>query len=151
VQLVVLLRVGRIRFFTHCSKASLSDDAGLLEMLKNNTEYFKSKPVNLPKITILLDNGYHPNQLQQQLKKVYPQIMRKIRFELSPKPSKAQKQSQKKPGFVPVKARWIIERSNSWMESCNSLVNNFERTLFHARTKINLCFFRLLLRRLAFA
>ena len=40
----------------------LSDDAGLLEMLKKNIDYFKSKPVNIRKITILLDNGYHPDK-----------------------------------------------------------------------------------------
>jgi len=47
-------------FFTHCTKASLSDDAGLIEMLSKNIDYFKSKPVDVPKITILLDHGYHP-------------------------------------------------------------------------------------------
>ena len=119
-------------------------------MLKNNLSYFKSKPVDIPKITILLDNGYHRDKLQKELEKIYPQIMRKIRFELSPKPSKAEKKAQGKSGFVPVKARWVIERSNSWMERCKSLVKNFERkalaasTLVHATTKINLCFLRLL-------
>ena len=136
-------------FFTHCTRASVSDDTGLLEMLKDNIDYFKSKPVNIPKITILLDNGYHPDKLQQELEKIYPQIMRKIRFKLSPKPSKAEKEAQGKSGFVPVKARWVIERSNSWMERCKSLVKNFERNLAHAVTKINLCFLRLLLKRLA--
>jgi hypothetical protein len=45
-------------FFVHCTKASVSDDMGLIEMLSHNIDYFKSKPVNIPKITILLDNGY---------------------------------------------------------------------------------------------
>jgi hypothetical protein len=115
VRPAVKLRVGRIRFFTHCTKANLSDDAGLIEMLAHNIDYFKSKPVNIPKITILLDNGYHPEKLKQELKKIYPQIMTKIKFKLSPKPSKAQKQKEGKTGFIPVKARWIIERTNSWM------------------------------------
>jgi hypothetical protein len=39
-------------FFTHGTKASVSDDVGLLEMLTQNINYFKSKPVNIPKITI---------------------------------------------------------------------------------------------------
>jgi NAD(P)-dependent dehydrogenase (short-subunit alcohol dehydrogenase family) len=47
-------------FFTHCTKANISDDQGLVEMLSQNLDYFRSKPVNIPKITILLDNGYHP-------------------------------------------------------------------------------------------
>jgi len=82
-------------FFTHCTKANVSDDSGLIEMLELNIEYFKSKPVNVPKITILLDHGYHPDTLTQALKLIYPQIMTKIRFELSPKPSKAEKQSSR--------------------------------------------------------
>ena len=127
----------------------MSDDRGLLEMLEKNIDYFKSKPVNIPKITILLDNGYHPDKLQKELEKIYPQIMRKIRFELSAKPSKAEKKTQGKSGFVPVKALWVIERSNSWIERCKSLVKNFERTLENAKAKIDLCFLRLLLRRLA--
>jgi len=102
-------------FFTHCTKANLSDDRGLIEMLSKNIGYFQAKPVNIPKITILLDNGYHPEKLIEEFKKIYPAIMTKIRFELSPKPSKVEKKQQGKVGFVPVKARWVIERSNSWM------------------------------------
>lgn len=64
-------------------RANVSDDAGLIEMLTQNIAYFQSKPVNIPKITILLDHGYHAEHLTQELKKVYPQIMRKIKFELS--------------------------------------------------------------------
>jgi len=136
-------------FFTHCTKASTSDDQGLIEMLSNNIDYFKTKPLNIPKITILLDHGYHLHKLQQQLEQIYPAIMKKIRFKLSPKPSRAEKEAQSKSGFVPVKPRWVVERSNAWMERCKSLVKNFERTLAHATTKINLCFLRLMLKRLA--
>ena len=82
-------------FFTHCTPGNISDDAGLLEVLIKNIDYFRSKPVNIPKVTLLLDNGYHPQTLEEGLKKEYPQIMRKIRFELSPKPSKAEKVAQR--------------------------------------------------------
>jgi hypothetical protein len=51
---------------------------GGIEMLTENIDYFKSKPVNIPKITILLDHGYHPEHLREKLEKVYPQIMTKI-------------------------------------------------------------------------
>lgn len=136
-------------FFTHCTSANVSDDIGLIEMLTQRIEYFRSKPVNIPKITILLDNGYHPETLRQALEKVYPQIMRKIKFELSPKPSKAEKAAQGKSGFVPVAVRWVVERSNAWMERCKILAKNYERTLAHATTKLNLCFVRLMIKRLA--
>ncbi len=136
-------------FFTHCTPANVSDDVGLVEMLTLNIDYFKAKPVNIPKITILLDHGYHIDYLANELEKVYPQMMTKIRFELSTKPSKQAKAEQGKAGFVPAIARWVIERSNAWMERCKILVKNFERTLANATTKINLCFMRLMLKRLA--
>lgn len=136
-------------FFVHCTKANVSDDVGLIEMLSKNMDYFRLKPVNIPKITILVDHGYHPQMLVRELQKVYPQIMTKIRFELSPKPSQAKKQKQGSKGFIPVKARWVVERSNAWMERCKSLVKNFERTLENATAKVNLCFVRLMLIRLA--
>jgi hypothetical protein len=135
-------------FFTHCTQANLSDDAGLIEMLTKNIDYFKSKPVNLPKITLLLDHGYHPEHLTTELKKIYPQVLTKIKFELSKKPSKQQKEAQGKSGFVPVKARGIIERSNAWIERCKILTLDFERTLDNATAKVNLCFIRLMIKRL---
>ena len=102
-------------FFTHCTKASVSDDQGLIEMLSNNIDYFKSKPVNIPKITILLDNGYHPEKLEKELKKIYPQIMTKIRFKLSPKPSKAQKPQRREDGFCPSKSK-VGHRKNQFLD-----------------------------------
>ena len=134
-----------------CTPANVSDDVGLIELLTQNIDYFRSKPMNIPKITILLDHGYPPDTLKQALEKRYPQIMRKIKFELSAKPSKSEQAAAGKAGFVPVRARWVVERSNAWMERCKSLVKNFERTLSHATTQLNLCFVRLMLKRLAAA
>ena len=57
-------------------------------MLTQNMDYFKSKTVNIPKITILLDHGYHPEHLTIELERIYLQVMTKIKFELSTKPSK---------------------------------------------------------------
>ena len=136
-------------FFTYCTPADISDDVGLLEMVRNNIEYFKSKPVNIPKITILLDHGYHIDSLVKGLHEVYPQIMTKIRFELSKKPSKQERKEQGKSGFIPVIARWVVERSNAWRSRCKILVKNHERTLENATTKMNLCFVRLMIKRLS--
>ncbi|MEG3882297.1 transposase [Microcoleus sp. herbarium7] len=47
-----------------------------------------------------------------------------MKFELSEKPSKQQKEERGKSGFVPVKARWVTERSNAWMERCKILIKN---------------------------
>ncbi len=136
-------------FFTHCTKANVSDDQGLIEMLTQNIDYFKSKPSELPKITLLVDHGYHPDKLTIALEQIYPQIMTKIQFELSAKPSKGEKEAQGLSGFVRVAARWVIERSNAWVERCKSLVKNFDRTLPRANAKLKLCFIRLMLKRLA--
>ena len=127
----------------------VTDDPGLIEMLSLNIDDFKAKPVNIPKITILIDHGYHLNLIIVALQVFYPQIMTKVRFERSPKPSKAEKKALGKSGFVPVATRWVVERSNAWMERCKSLVKNFEWTLDPARAKINLCFIRLMTKRLA--
>jgi hypothetical protein len=107
-------------FFTHCTPANVSDDAGLIEMLTLHIDYFKSKPVNIPKITLLLDHGYHPEHLTVALEKFYPQIMTKIKFERSTKSSKQAKAESEISGFVPAITRWVIERSNAWMERCNT-------------------------------
>jgi hypothetical protein len=81
-------------------------------MLTINIDYFQSKPVELPITTIMLENGYHPSKLESELKKVYPEILIKIQFKLSPKLSQAEKAKKGRAGFVPVKARCVIERSN---------------------------------------
>jgi Transposase DDE domain len=88
---------------------------------RSNIDYFTSKPDDLPKTTILLDNGYHPEKLTQALEAIYPEMMTKIQFELSAKPSKAEKEAKGQSGFVPVAARWVVERSNAWVERCKSL------------------------------
>ncbi len=136
-------------FFTHCTKASVSDDRGLIEMFEQNIDYFKSKPVNVYKITIMVDHGYNPEYLTKELEKIYPQIMTKIKFKLAPKPSKAEKDASGKSGFVVIPVRWVVERSNAWVEKCKSLVKNFDRTLDNANARLKLCFVRLILKRLA--
>ena len=120
-------------------------------MFEQNIDYFKSKPASLPKTAILLDNGYHPEKLTQALEDIYPQIMTKIQFELSAKPLKAEKETKGQSRFVPVAARWVIERSNAWGGRCKSLVKNFDRTLARSNAKLKLCFIRLLLKRLGTA
>jgi len=136
-------------FFTHCTKASVSDDQGLIEMFKQNIDYFKSKPVNIPKITVMVDHGYNPEYLTTELERIYPQIMTKIRFKLAPKISKQEKKAQGISGFVVIPMRWVVERSNAWVERCKSLVKNFDRTLVNANARLKLCFIRLMLKRLA--
>jgi hypothetical protein len=67
-------------FFIHCTKASFSHNNGLIELLSQNLDYFRAKPANIPKITILLDHGYQPDKITVALQALYPRIMTKIRF-----------------------------------------------------------------------
>jgi hypothetical protein len=62
---------------------------------------------------LLRESTFLPDTIEKALVKVYPEIMSKIQFELSPKPSKAEKAEKGLSGFVPVKTRWVIERSNA--------------------------------------
>lgn len=102
-------------FFTHCTTAKVTDDDGLIEMFTNNIEYFKSKPINIPKITILLDHGSHIDRLVKELQKVYPQIMRKIRFERSKKHSKQEKKNKESQDLSqPLPVGWLNGRMHGW-------------------------------------
>ncbi|MGL4610920.1 MAG: transposase [Trueperaceae bacterium] len=78
-------------FFTQCSKASETDDQGLLDMLSTHIDYVKRKPMNIPKIMLLLDHGYPPELIQKALQQVYPAIMKKMLIQRCAKPSKAEK------------------------------------------------------------
>lgn len=70
-------------------------------MLSLNIDYFKSKPLNIPQITILLDNGYHLEHLTKELENIYPDIMTKIKFELSEKPFHSRKKSPRQIRICP--------------------------------------------------
>jgi transposase len=131
--------------FVHCTPANLSDDQGLIEMIQKNIDYFKEKSVNSKKITILLDNGYHKEKLIEELKKIYPQIMTKIRIQITPKPKK----DKDNPGFKPVHKRWVIERTNAWSEKCRILWKNCEKNIETSIVKVQLCSIRLQVKRLA--
>ena len=82
-------------------------------------------------------------------KRCIPRSWRKSGLSVQRNPRNRKKRHKENLERVPAVARWVIERSNAWMERCKSLVKNFERTLAHATTKINLCFIRLMLKRLA--
>lgn len=119
-------------------------------MLTKNIDYFQSKPVNIAKITILLDHGYQPQHLRQELEKVYPQIMTKIRFNLAAKPSKSElkmlgKSGERSGGGEVGEASGQMlgwSDAKSWLKTKN-------RTLANATAKVNLCFIRLMVKRLA--
>ncbi len=131
--------------FVHCTPTNLTYDKGLIEIFKKNINYFKQKSVNTKKITILLDNGYHKDKLEKELQQIYPQILTKLKIQITPKPTK----DKDNLGFKPVHKRWIIERTNSWNEKCRVLWKNCEKFIETSVAKLQLCTIRLQIKRLA--
>ena len=133
-------------YFVRCTPANVSDNQGLLEMIKEHQEYFLGLPPE-HRVTILLDHGYHKEKLEQELEQIDPRLRRCLRMELAAKMTPTQKAL--KPGFVVIPQRWIVERTNAWINQCRVLWKNCEGLLSTSEAKIKLCAIRLLLRRLA--
>ncbi len=140
-------------YFVKCTAANISDDDGLLAIIRENKEYF----LDLPEehiITILLDNGYHKKFLENEIEKINPGLKGKIKIEISAKITPEQKATSKqenpaKQGFVVIFKRWIVERTNAWVNQCRVLWKNCEGLLVTSETKIRICAIRLILRRIA--
>ena len=140
-------------YFVRCTAANISDDEGLLEIMKDNKDYFLDLPEG-HMITILLDNGYHKEYLEAEIEKIDEKLRSKIKIELSAKITPEQKAVSKqenpaKRGFVVIFKRWIVERTNAWINQCRVLWKNCEGLLVTSETKIRICAIRLILRRIA--
>lgn len=140
-------------YLVHCTPADVSDDEGLLNLLRANKAYFLNLPAGHV-ITLLLDHGYHPDYLTQELEKIDPQLAARLKIELAEKVTPEQRRAAQadnpaKKGFVVIKQRWIVERTNAWINQCRVLWKNCEGILKTSETKIRLCAIRLILRRLA--
>ena len=140
-------------YFVHCTRANLSDDDGLLEMMRQNKQYFLDLPVKHT-ITILLDKGYHKEHLEQEIERIEPQLSERIKIELAEQITPERRAAAKadkptKNGFAVIKRRWIVERTNAWINQCRVLWKNCEGLLATSEAKIRVCAIRLILRRLA--
>jgi transposase len=62
-------------YFTKATKANLSYDEGLIEIIQDNQNFFLNLPDNHV-ITILLDNGYHKQKLEKEIKKINPDLLK---------------------------------------------------------------------------
>jgi len=69
-------------YFILCSKASLSDNHGLLEIIREHKQFFLEL---LQEVTILLDNGYQKRYLEEEIEKMEPLLRNKIIIEISKK------------------------------------------------------------------
>ena len=140
-------------YFVRCSKANLSDDDGLLAIIRENKQYFLDLPTE-HRITILLDHGYHQEHLEEQIKEMDSRLSSRIRIEIAEKITPERRAAAKaenptKQGFVVIKKRWIVERTKAWINRCRGLWKNCEGLLKTSETKIRICAIRLILRRIA--
>lgn len=140
-------------YFIRCTKASLGDDAGLLAILAEHKQYFLDLPVG-HRLTILLDHGYHKEYLEQEMAQLAPELANRIQLEIAEKITPAQKSAATaaqpaKQGFVVQPKRWIVERTNAWINQCRVLWKNCEGLLRTSEAKIRICAIRLILRRIA--
>ena len=122
-------------------------------MIRENKQYFLDLPER-HRMTILLDNGYHREHLETEIKNIDAELAKRIDIEIAEKITPAQRAAAKeenpaKQGFVVVKKRWIVERTNAWLNQCRVLWKNCEGLLETSEAKIRICAIRLILRRLA--
>ena len=139
-------------YFLKCTKANLSDDDWLIEIIKENKDYFLWLEEWML-ITILLDNWYHKEYLEKAILDTDMILSKHIKIEITQKISpdmkeKAKKENPDKNGFVVQAKRWIVERTNAWINQCRVLWKNCEWKLSTSEAKIRLCSIRLILRRL---
>jgi Transposase DDE domain len=140
-------------YFVKCTAANVSDDEAMVAIIRENKEYFLELPEE-KSITILLDNGYHKEYLTEEIAKLDEALRSKIKIEISAKITPEQKVASKqenptKQGFVVIFKRWIVERTNAWINQCRVLWKNCEGLLATSETKIRICAIRLILRRIA--
>jgi transposase len=137
-------------FFVTCTPANVTDDDGFVQIVKENINFFVSLPVTSSgsTLTILLDSGYNKSSIEKKIQAIYPDILSKIVIEIAPKISPEEKKARGLSGFIVIYKRWVVERSNSWMEKCRLLWKNCESQLSTSVAEIKLCFIRLILRRL---
>jgi len=132
--------------FTHCTKANITDDQGLIELLSHNLDYFReasqhSKSLFCSTMVII------PIPFRKHYKLSIRKWWAKIRPACS-EANKSRRAAQGKTGFVPWRHDGSLNgRMLGWRWW--KLSQNFERTLSHATAKVNLCFVRLMLKRLS--
>jgi putative transposase len=96
-------------------------------------------PSEFPRLqTIFGDNKYHNKALQRWLEQDRPGWS--VEVKMRPKD---------RPGFTPVKKRWVVERSNAWHGRCRRNSKDYERRPDSSAAMIQISHLHLMLRRLA--
>ena len=120
-------------FFVSCTPANVSDDDGLVQLVRENLAFFEALPAgDTPALTILCDSGYNKASIEKKWALLSGDILSKVTIEIAAKMSPAEKKAQGVSGFVVVAKRWVVERSNAWREKCRLLWKNCECNLVHS-------------------
>ena len=112
----------------HVTTANISDKAGALEMVKNNSSSLAHV------INFLCDGGYTGKPFADKIKETVGASVEVVKrddlhqFQVLPK-------------------RWIVERSFGWLDKCRRLWKNCEQHLHTAKQMVVLAFIALLLKR----
>jgi putative transposase len=95
-------------------------------------------PAEFPRLTTIFgDNKYHHHQLEAWLAEHRPGW----HIEVKMRPDGTT-------GFVPLKKRWVVERTNAWNGRCRRHSKDYERTIASSAAMIQVSQTHLLLRRL---
>jgi putative transposase len=114
--------------------ANIGDREGALVLAKNS----KEKGILDNCITAKVDQGYTGENFAIQF---YQITENQVVIEVVEKLPDQQ-------GFQVLPMRWVIERSNAWMDKCRRMWKNCERLVESAEAMIDICFLRIVLRRL---
>jgi putative transposase len=96
-------------------------------------------PAEFPRLTTIFgDNKYHNHGLAEWMAKHRPTW--RIEVKMRPEGTK---------GFVPLKKRWVVERTNAWNGRCRRNSKDYERTIASSAAMIRLSNVQLMLRQLA--
>lgn len=102
-------------FFTHCTLIQCQRWPRLDWTVESQQKItFAPNPWTSQRLPFCSTTGITLTFITAELQKLYLQIMTKIRFELAPKPTKAEKAAQGKTGFVVVATRWGKRALECW-------------------------------------
>jgi putative transposase len=110
--------------------ASVSDAAGAVGLLKRVTRF------DQPRLTaVTADAAYHREVLYEYVARQWYEIR------ISSRPAGAE-------GFVPLRHRWVVERTFGWLTQHRRHVKDYERTYESSEAQVYISSARLMLRRL---
>jgi putative transposase len=88
----------------------------------------KLTPEKFPRLEVIFaDNKYNNRTLDKWLESTNA----KFRIEIKMKP-------EDKPGFVPVRLRWVVERSHAWFGRCRRLTKDHEYNISSSETWVQI-------------